>query len=113
MLAVPEFELQQFYRTAAIPPSSCTRHRLNETRLYIAANRPNAGCYVDPRTVPTIELHDDEGIEPMVGTINKSLAATSGALGKCPSLAGWPSPLDHVFGDARLRDLKPELEQSL
>ena len=71
------------------------------------------GCDVDPRTVPTIELHDDEGIEPMVGTINKSMAATSGALGKCPSLAGWPSPLDHVFGDARLRDLKPELEQSL
>jgi hypothetical protein len=28
-----------------------------------------------------------------------------------PSLARWPSPFDHVFGDARLRDLKPELEQ--
>ena len=28
-----------------------------------------------------------------------------------PSLAGWPPPLDHVLGDARLRDLKPELEQ--
>src|SRR6476646_12216542 len=28
-----------------------------------------------------------------------------------PSLAGRPSPLDHVLGDARLRDLKPELEQ--
>jgi hypothetical protein len=27
------------------------------------------------------------------------------------SLAGWPSPLDYVFGDTRLRDLKPELEQ--
>src|ERR1700761_3460328 len=24
---------------------------------------------------------------------------------------GWPSPFDHVLGDARLRDLKPELEQ--
>jgi hypothetical protein len=28
-----------------------------------------------------------------------------------PSLTGWPSPFDHVFGDARLRDLEPELEQ--
>jgi hypothetical protein len=28
-----------------------------------------------------------------------------------PSLAGRPTPFDHVLGDARLRDLKPELEQ--
>ena len=28
-----------------------------------------------------------------------------------PSLAGWSSPLDHLLGDARLRDLKPELEK--
>ena len=28
-----------------------------------------------------------------------------------PSLAGRPSPFDHVLGDARLRDLKPKLEQ--
>ena len=28
-----------------------------------------------------------------------------------PSLAWRPTPLDHVLGDARLRDLKPELEQ--
>ena len=28
-----------------------------------------------------------------------------------PSLAGWPPSFDHVFSDARLRDLKPELEQ--
>ena len=28
-----------------------------------------------------------------------------------PSLAGRPSPFDHVFGDARLRDLEPQLEQ--
>jgi hypothetical protein len=49
----------------------------------------------------------------MVGTINKSMAATSEACTpeSAPSLARWPSPLDHVFGDARLRDLKPELEQ--
>ncbi len=28
-----------------------------------------------------------------------------------PSLAWWTAPLDHVFGDARRRDLKPELKQ--
>src|ERR1700680_2173266 len=28
-----------------------------------------------------------------------------------PSLAGRPPPFDHVLGDARLRDLKPEFEQ--
>jgi hypothetical protein len=28
-----------------------------------------------------------------------------------PSLAWGPTPLGHVFGDTRLRDLKPELEQ--
>ena len=28
-----------------------------------------------------------------------------------PSLAGRPPPFDHVLGDARLRDLKPELAQ--
>src|SRR6476646_4924454 len=28
-----------------------------------------------------------------------------------PSLAGRPPPFDHVLSDARLRDLKPELEQ--
>jgi hypothetical protein len=28
-----------------------------------------------------------------------------------PSLAGRPPLFDHVLGDARLRDLKPELEQ--
>jgi hypothetical protein len=28
-----------------------------------------------------------------------------------PSVAGWSPPFDYVLGDARLRDLKPELEQ--
>src|SRR3989442_13481870 len=34
------------------------------------------------------------------------------ALGSAPSLAWRPASLDHVLGDARLRDLKPELESS-
>ena len=28
-----------------------------------------------------------------------------------PSLTGTPGSLDHVFGDARLRDFKPKIEQ--
>src|ERR1700751_5287712 len=28
-----------------------------------------------------------------------------------PAVAGWRPPFDHVLGDARLRDLQPELEQ--
>jgi len=41
------------------------------------------------------------------------MAAMSGAWMQegPPSLAWRPTSLDHVFGDARLRDLKPELEQ--
>jgi hypothetical protein len=42
------------------------------------------------------------------------MAAMSGALvvqEGPPSLAERPPPFDHVLGDARLRDLKPELEQ--
>ena len=50
----------------------------------------------------------------MVGTTNRSMAATSGALitqEGSPSLAGWHPPFDHVLGDGRLRDLEPQLEQ--
>ncbi len=32
-------------------------------------------------------------------------------MARAPSLTWRSTPLDHVFGDARLRDLKPELEQ--
>src|SRR5258708_11791172 len=34
-----------------------------------------------------------------------------GRLRKKVRLAGWPPPFDYVLGDARLRDLKSELEQ--
>jgi hypothetical protein len=71
----------------------------------------------DPREVPTIEPHDDEGIKQVEadGRHNKqvhggnvwSMITQEGS----PSLAGWPPPFSHVLGDARLRDFKPELEQ--
>src|ERR1700731_140551 len=51
--------------------------------------------------------------QPMVGTTNKSMAAIRRVVMQegPPPLAGWPSSLEHVLGDARLRDLEPELEQ--
>ena len=49
----------------------------------------------------------------MVGTTNKSIAAMSGAWlrRKVRHPCEAALPLDHVFGDARLSDLKAELEQ--
>ena len=46
--------------------------------------------------------------------MNKSIAAMSGAWLRKKVRHPWlggPPPFDHVLGDARLRDLKPELEQ--
>src|SRR5450631_1629668 len=75
------------------------------------------GCDADPREVPTIEPHDNEGIEQIEtnGRDNKqvhggnvwSMITQEGL----PSLIGRPPSFDHVLGDARLRDFKPELEQ--
>jgi hypothetical protein len=44
--------------------------------------------------------------KPMVGTTIRRVVQEGP-----PSMTGRPSPLDRVLGDARLRDLKPELEQ--
>ena len=52
--------------------------------------------------------------KPRFGTTNRSMAAVFWRMVTqegAPSLAGRPASLDHVLGDARLRDLKPELEQ--
>jgi hypothetical protein len=71
----------------------------------------------DPREVPAIEPHDNEGIEQIEtnGRNNKqvhggnvwSMITQEGS----PSLTGRPPSFDHLLGDARLRDFKPELEQ--
>src|ERR1700739_3194073 len=50
----------------------------------------------------------------MVGTTDRSMAAISWAWLRRKTRHAWlggASPLDHVFGDTRLRDLKTELEQ--
>src|ERR1700723_4786263 len=75
------------------------------------------GCDVDPDEVSAVEPDDDEGIEQVEtdGWDNEQVHGSNvwrvvmqeGP----PSLAGWRRSFDHVLADARLRDLKPELEQ--
>ena len=72
---------------------------------------------VGPDEVSAAEPDDDEGIkqvetdswnnEQVHGGNVRRVVAQEGS----PSLAGRPPSFDHVLGDARLRDLKPELEQ--
>src|SRR5258708_841588 len=74
-------------------------------------------CDVDPDEVSAAEPDDDEGIE-QVETDRWNNEHVHGGNVRCvvtqegsPSLAGCPPSFDHVLGDARLCDLKPELEQ--
>jgi hypothetical protein len=74
-------------------------------------------CDVGPNEVSAIEPDDDQGIE-QVEADSWNNEQAHGANVWCvvmqkspPSLPGRRSPLDHVLCDARLRDLKPELEQ--
>src|SRR5271167_4426036 len=72
---------------------------------------------VDPDQVSAVEPDNDEGIEQVEadswnneqvhGRNVRRVVTQEGS----PSLAGRRPPFDHVLGDARLRDLKPELEQ--
>jgi hypothetical protein len=58
-----------------------------------------------------------EGIEPVEANCRDNKQVHGGNVRRVvtqegpPSLARWPPSFDHVLGDARLRDLKPELEQ--
>src|SRR6266850_1303535 len=74
-------------------------------------------CDVDPDELSAVDPHDDQGIE-QVETDSRNYEQVHGgnvrrvvAQEGPPSLAGRPPPFDHVLGDARLGDLKPELEQ--
>ena len=72
---------------------------------------------VDPDEISAVQPDDDEGIEQVEsdrwnneqvhGRNVRRVVTQEGS----PSLAGRPPSFDHVLGDARLRDLKPELEQ--
>jgi hypothetical protein len=74
-------------------------------------------CDVGPDEFSAAEPEEDEGIK-QVETDSWNNEQTHGgnvrrvvAQEGSPSLAGWPWWFDHVLGDARLRDLKPEREQ--
>src|ERR1700730_14067585 len=74
-------------------------------------------CDADPDQLSAIQPHYDVGVEQVEangrdneqvhGSNILNMITQKGA----PSLAWRPASLDHVFGDTRLRDLKPELEQ--
>src|SRR3984957_15451753 len=74
-------------------------------------------CDVDPDEVSAVEPDDDEGIEQVkTDSWNNEQVHSSNVWRVVmqespPSLAGRRPSFDHVLGDARLRDLKPELEQ--
>src|SRR5450631_3783710 len=92
-------------------PGECLR--------YLMCNPFGRGicCDVDPDEVSAVEPDDDEGIEQVETDSWNNEQVHGGDVRRVvtqegpPSLAGRPPPFDHVLGDARLRDLKPELEQ--
>src|SRR3984893_11377328 len=73
-------------------------------------------CDVDPDEVSAVGPND-EGIEQVETDSWNNEQVHGGNVRRVvtqegsPSLAGRRPPFDHVVGDARLRDLKPELEQ--
>src|SRR4029077_13408801 len=74
-------------------------------------------CDVDPDKVSAVEPDNDEGIEQVETDSWNNEQVRGGNVRRVvtqegsPFLAGWPPSFDHVLGDARLCDLKPELEQ--
>src|SRR6202022_2945528 len=86
---------------------------------YLTCNPFRRGicCDVDPDEVSAAEPDDDEGVEQVETDSWNNEQVHGGDVRRVvtqegsPSLAGWPPSFDHVLGDARLRDLKPELEQ--
>src|SRR6202166_2852025 len=86
---------------------------------YLTCNPFGRGicCDVDPDQVSAVEPDDDEGIEQVETDSWNNEQVHGGDVRRVvtqegsPSLAGWPPSFDHDLGDARLRDLKPELEQ--
>src|ERR1700694_1054391 len=92
-------------------PGKCLR--------YLTCNpfRRRICCDVDPDEVSAAESDDDEGIEQVETDSWNNEQVHGGNVWRVvmqegpPSLAGRSPPFDHVLGDARLRDLKPELEQ--
>jgi len=75
-------------------------------------------CDIDPDQLSAVQSDDDEGIEQVEANGRNDEQVHGGNVRRvvpqkgAPSLTWWPAPRgDHVFCDARLCDLKPELEQ--
>src|SRR5450631_1889555 len=74
-------------------------------------------CDVDPDQISAVEPDNDEGIERVETDSWNNEQVHGGDVQRVvaqegpPSLAGRRPSFDHVLGDARLRDLNPELEQ--
>src|ERR1700756_486335 len=72
---------------------------------------------VDPDQLAAIKSHYDVGVEQVEANGRDNEQVHSGNIWRVvmqedsPSLTRWHPPLDHVLGDARLRDFKPEVEQ--
>jgi hypothetical protein len=72
---------------------------------------------VDPDDTSALEPDNDKGIEQVETDSWNNEQVYGGNIRRVvtpegsPSLTGRPPSFDHVLGDARLRDLKPELEQ--
>src|ERR1700730_3558301 len=71
-------------------------------------------CDVDPDEISAAKPDDDEGIEQVEADRRNNEQVHGGDVWRVvlqegpPPLAWRPASLDHVFGDTRLRDLKPE-----
>lgn len=86
---------------------------------YLTCNpfRRRSCCDVDPDEPSAAQPDDDKGIEQVEIDRWNHEQVHGGDVWRVvmregpPSLAGRPSPLDHVLGNARLCDLKPKLEQ--
>src|SRR6266436_2044531 len=108
--AVDSISISDHIARSAIPRKSLGDLTCNPLRRRV-------GCDVDPDEISAIKPDDDEGIEQVEtdgwnneqvhGGNVRRVVTQEGS----PSLAGWPPSFDHVLGDARLRDLKSELEQ--
>src|ERR1019366_1935482 len=74
-------------------------------------------CDVDPGQIATVQPNDDEGIEQVEANGRDNEQVHGGNVRRvvpqkgAPSLTWRSASLDHVLGDARLRDIKPELQQ--
>src|SRR5262245_24384900 len=74
-------------------------------------------CNVDPDQLSPIQPDDDEGIEQVEanGWHDKQVHGRNHrrvvAQKRAPSLTWRSTALDHMLGNARLRDFKAELEQ--